>query len=74
MGGLCSTDGGQDRALAEKTEEMRPLGKPGCRWENIIKMDLKETGCGGGIDWVDKDHDWDRWRVLVIPVMNLRVP
>jgi len=44
MDELCSTYGGQERALAEKTEEMRPLGKPGRRWGNIIKMDLKEVG------------------------------
>jgi hypothetical protein len=44
MGELCSTDGGQERAMAEKTEEMRPLGKPGRRRENIIKMDIQEVG------------------------------
>jgi hypothetical protein len=51
MGGLCNTDGGQERALAEKAEEMRPLGKPGRRWENIIKMDIQEVGCGRGGEW-----------------------
>jgi hypothetical protein len=43
------------------------------RWEDNIKMDLREVGCGGA-DWVDLAQDRDRWRALVYTEMNLRVP
>ena len=49
------------------------LGRPRRRWEDNIKMDLQEVGCGG-MDWIDVAQDRDRWRALVNAVMNLRVP
>ena len=49
------------------------LGRPRRRWEDNIKMDLQEVGCGG-IDWIDMVPDRDRWRALVNAVMDLRVP
>ena len=51
----------------------RPLGRPGRRWEDNIKMDLQEVGCGG-MDWIRLAQDRDRWRTLVSAVMNLEVP
>ena len=61
------------RALVGKLEGRRPLGRPRRRWEDNIKMDLQEVGCGG-VDWIERAPDRDRWRGLVNAVMNLRVP
>jgi hypothetical protein len=61
------------RALVGKPEGRRRLERPRRRWENTIKMDLREVGCGGA-DWVDLAQDRDRWRALVYTVMSLRVP
>jgi hypothetical protein len=64
---------GAYRALVGKPEGRRPLGRPRHRWEDNIKMDLREVACGGS-DWVDLAQDRNRWRALVYTVMNLRVP
>jgi len=51
----------------------RPLGRPRYRWEDNIKMDLQEVGCGG-VDWIELAQDRDRWRALVTAVMNIPAP
>ena len=63
------------RVLVGKPGGKSPLGRPRCRWEDNIKMDLQEVGCGG-VDWIELAQDRDRWwwRALVNVVMNLRVP
>jgi hypothetical protein len=61
------------RILVGKPEGKRPLGRPMCRWEDNITMDLQEVRCGG-LDRIELAQDRDRWRVLVDAVMNLRVP
>ena len=52
-------------------EGKRPLGRPGRRWEDSIKIDLQDVG--GGMEWIVLAQDRDRWRALVNAVMNLRV-
>jgi len=61
------------RVLVGKPEGKGPLGRPRLRWEDNIKMDLQEVGCVG-MDWIGLVEDRDRWRALVIAVMNLPVP
>ena len=76
MSRTCSEYGGEViciQGLVGKPEGKRPLGRPRCRWEDNIKMDLQEVGCGG-MDWIELAQDWDRWQALVSTVMNLRVP
>ena len=42
---------GAYRAFVRKHEGKRPLGRPRLLWEDNIKMDLQEVGCGGcGLD------------------------
>jgi hypothetical protein len=64
---------GAYRALVRKPEGRRQLGRPRRRWEDNIKMDLREVGWGG-MDWINLAQDRDRWQALVNAVMNLRVP
>ena len=59
--------------LVRKPKGKRTLGRHRCRWEDNIKMDLQEVGCGG-MDWVELAQDRDRWRALVNAAMILRVP
>jgi hypothetical protein len=61
------------RVLVGKPEGKRPLRRLRRRWEDNIKMDLKEMGCRG-MDWIELAQDRDRWRALVNAVMNLQVP
>ena len=63
---------GVHRVLVGKPEGKRPWGRPRRRWEDNIKMDLREVGRGA--DWMELAQDRDRWRVLVNTVMNLRIP
>jgi hypothetical protein len=58
--------------LVGKTEGKRPLGRPRRRWEDGIRMDLRETVLGD-VDWIRLAQDTDRWQAVVSAVMNLRV-
>jgi hypothetical protein len=67
---------GEERCIqgfSGKPEGRRPLERPRRRWEDNIKMDLREVGWGG-MDWINLAQDRDRWPALVSAVMNLRVP
>jgi hypothetical protein len=60
------------RILLGKPEGNRPLGRPRYRWEDGIKLDLREIGWGG-VEWIQLAQDRDSWRAVVNAVMNLRV-
>ena len=59
--------------LMGKPERKRPVVRARRTWEDNIKMDLQEVGCGD-MDWIVLVQDMDRWRALGNAVMNLRVP
>jgi hypothetical protein len=60
------------KVLVGKPEGKRPLGRPRRRWEDGIRMDLREIGLGC-VYWILLSQDKDRWRAVVSAVMNLRV-
>ena len=66
-------DRGVHRVFVGKPEGKRSLGRPRCRWEDDIKMDLQEVGGGRG-DWMGLAQDRDGWRALVGTVRKFRVP
>jgi hypothetical protein len=60
------------RVLVGKPEGKRPLERPRHRWEDGIKIDLREIGWGG-VEWIHLAQDRDLWRALVNTVKNLQV-
>jgi hypothetical protein len=52
------------RVLVGTPEGKRPFGRPRHRWEDNIKMDLQEVGCGV-MEWIELSQDRDRWQALV---------
>jgi hypothetical protein len=56
------------KVLMGKPEGKRPLGRPRHRWEDGIRMDLREIGWGS-VEWIHLAQD----RALVNAVMNLQV-
>jgi hypothetical protein len=76
MGGECSTHGDMRnvyKILFGKPERKRPLRGPRRRWEDNIRMDLRETGWES-VNWIQLAQDRDQWRAAVNTVMNLRFP
>jgi hypothetical protein len=59
------------RVLVGKPEGKRPLQRPRCRWEDEIKMDLREMGWGG-VEWIHLAQGRDCWRAVANAVMNPR--
>jgi hypothetical protein len=61
------------RILVAEPEGKRILSRPRRRWEDNIKMDLREVRWGD-MNWIDLAQNRDQWRALVNRVLNLRVP
>jgi hypothetical protein len=61
------------RVLVRRPEGKRPLGRPRRRWEDNIKLDLREVGISGA-NWIQLAQDRVQWRAFANMVMNLRVP
>jgi hypothetical protein len=67
---------GDDRKVYKvfvgRPEGKRPLGRPRCRWNDGIKMDLREIGADTR-KWIHLAQDRDRWWALVNMVMNPQI-
>jgi hypothetical protein len=63
---------GEERKVYRGLVGKRTLGRSRRRWEDGIRMDLREIGWVS-VDWIQLAQDRDRWRAVVITVMNLRV-
>jgi hypothetical protein len=61
------------RVLVGRPDGKRPLGRPRRRWEDNIKMDLREIGIDGA-NWIRLAQVRVQWRAFLNTVMNLRVP
>jgi hypothetical protein len=61
------------KILVRKPEGKRTVGNPECRWEDNIRMNLRER-LWEGVDWIHLDQDRDQWLAIVNRVMNLWVP
>jgi hypothetical protein len=61
------------RVLVGRPKGKRPLGRPRCRWEDNIKMDLREIGIYVA-NWIWLAEDRVQWRTFVNIVMNFWVP
>jgi hypothetical protein len=61
------------RVLVGRPEGKRSLGRPRCRWEDNIKMDLREIRIDGA-NWIQLAQDRVQWWAFVNTAMNLRVP
>jgi hypothetical protein len=60
------------KILMGKSEGKRPIRRPRHRWEDGIKMDLREIGWGS-VEWIQLAQNRDQWRAVVNKVINLRV-
>jgi hypothetical protein len=58
------------KVLVGKPEAKRPLGRPRHRWEDGIRMDLRETDWGS-VEWIQLVQDRSQWQAAVNMVMNL---
>jgi hypothetical protein len=61
------------RVLVGRPKGKRPLGRPRHRWEENIKLDLREIGING-VNWIQLAQDRVLWWAFVNVVMNLWVP
>ena len=61
------------KILTDTPTEKRPSGRPRRRWEDNLRMDLKQIA-NNTRNWVDLTQDKDYWRALTTAALNLRVP
>jgi hypothetical protein len=72
----CSTNGGEKGCIYEigvRARRKETTRETETKWI-ILKLILREIGCGGDMDWIDVAQDRDQRRDVVNTVMNLRIP
>jgi hypothetical protein len=72
MSRTCSTHGREEECIygfEGKARRMTPLGRPGRKWKNNVKTDLRKIGWGG-MDRIHLAQDTDQWRTFMNPVMQ----
>jgi hypothetical protein len=57
--------------LVGKPEDKRPLERPRCRWQDGIRMDIREIDWDG-VEWIHLDEDRDQWQAVVNAMMDLQ--
>jgi len=63
---------GEAKGWLGKSEGKLSMGRPRLRWNNNIKMNLQEVGCGG-MEWFELVDDRNSWRALGNAGIKLRV-
>jgi len=61
------------KTVVGKPEGKSPLGRHRCRWEDNVRMGLREIGWEG-MDWMHLAQVRDQWWALMNTAMNLRFP
>ena len=69
----CTFEGNICRTFEWELRGKRPLGRPRRRYEDNIKIDLREVGCDSE-NWIDLAQDRDQWQTHVMMVINLWGP
>jgi hypothetical protein len=61
------------KIVVRKPEGKRPLGRPRCRWEDNIRMDIRKMGWED-VNWIHLAQDRDQWQTVMNTLMNIWVP
>jgi hypothetical protein len=61
------------KVFVGRHEGKRLLGKPGCKWEDNIKTDGRETGCEDA-DLIQAAQDFAQFQDFMNAVINIREP
>jgi hypothetical protein len=61
------------KVFVGKPDRKKQLGRPKCRWEDNIRVDLREIGWKS-VERIHLAQDWDEWWALVNTVMKLKFP
>jgi transposase len=72
LGGACGLQV-EGRVLNGRPEDKRPLGRSRCRWEENIKLELRDIGTDGE-NWIEMPQNRVQWWAYLNAVMNFLFP